>query len=71
MREYHMSIRCYFPGLGNYTAHYRDMALKDIKKWVEAYELTHPNCEAITVKIYLKEALKNEDEEQGGGSDIL
>ncbi len=63
MKEYHLSIRCYFEGYGNYTTHYRDMEFKDIKKWVEAYKLTHPTCKAITVKIYFEEAAQNEDEE--------
>lgn len=72
MKDYHMSIRAYFPGLGNYCNHYVDMPLKDIKKWVEAYQFTHKNCEAITVKIYLKEVTPNAtDEEQGRGSDLL
>lgn len=72
MKEYHMSIRAYFQGLGNYTNHYRDMPLKDIKAWVEAYKLTHPNCQAITVKIYFEEVKPNgTDEEQGRGGDLL
>lgn len=37
-KDYHMSIRCYFPGGGdNKTQHYPVMPLKDIAKWVEAY----------------------------------
>ena len=64
MKEYHLSIRCYFEGYGNYTTHYRDMDLKDIKKWVEAYKLTHPMCKAITVKIYL-----DEEAEQGANEE--
>lgn len=62
-KVYHLSIRAYFPGLGNYTTHYQDMDLKDIKKWIEAYKFTHPNCQAITVKIYLEEAAINANEE--------
>ena len=42
-KDYNMSIRCYFPGGGdNKTQHYPVMPLKDIAKWVEAYEFTHP-----------------------------
>ena len=55
-REYAMSIRCYFPGTGNNrTQHYPVMPLKDIPKWVEAYQFTHPTAESITVKIWLKD----------------
>ncbi len=28
-KVYHLSIRAYFPGMGNYTTHYQDMDLKD------------------------------------------
>lgn len=55
MKPYRMSIRCYFPGRGNYTHHMTELELKDVKKWVEAYEFTHPTAEAITIKIYLKQ----------------
>ena len=50
-----MSIRCYFPGANNRTQHYPVMPLKDIPKWVEAYQFTHPTAESITVKIWLKD----------------
>lgn len=50
---YDLSIRCYFPGSGNFTQHRQVMPLKDIPKWVEAYQFTHPNCESITIKIWL------------------
>lgn len=54
-KNYHMSIRCFFPGEGNYTQHYPEMPLKDISRWVEAYRFTHPTAEAITVKIWLQD----------------
>ena len=55
-KDYHMSIRCYFPGGGdNKTQHHPVMPLKDIAKWVEAYEFMHPTAESITVKIWLKD----------------
>ena len=53
MINYRLSIRCYFPGVQNYTHHIQAMPLKDITKWVEAYKFTHPTAESITVKIYL------------------
>lgn len=57
MKVYPLSIRCYFPGTGNYTHHMQDLPLKDIAKWVEAYKFTHPTLESISIKIYLdKEA---------------
>lgn len=61
-KVYTLSIRCYFPGTGNYTHHMQDMPLKDIAKWVNAYQFTHPNVENISIKIYLdrKETQKYE-----------
>ena len=48
-KEYAMSIRCYFPGTANNrTQHYPVMPLRDIAKWVEAYQFTHPTAESIT-----------------------
>lgn len=55
MKNYRLSIRCYFPGERNYTHHIQSMPLKDIPKWVEAYKFTHPTAESIIVKICLKE----------------
>ncbi len=63
MKVYHLSIRCYFEDYGNYTTHYRDMPLEDVQKWTEAYKLTHPDCKAITVKIYFEEAKQGANEE--------
>lgn len=46
---YRVSFRCYYEG--NYTQHYQELALKDIPKWVEAYKFTHPEVNAITIRI--------------------
>lgn len=46
-----LSIRCYYPK-GEPTTHYQTMKLSDIPKWVEAYKFTHPNCTAITIKVW-------------------
>ena len=48
-----VSIRCYFPGMGNHCTHTQEMKLTDIPKWIEAYRFTHPTCEAVTVKVWL------------------
>lgn len=53
-KEYQMSIRCYFAGVDNKTQHYQAMPLKDIAKWIEAYQFTHPNVESITIKVWCK-----------------
>ena len=46
-----LSIRCYYPG-GNTTTHRQQLKLSDVPKWVEAYKFTHPECEAITIKLW-------------------
>ena len=62
-RTYHTSIRCYFPGeKSNYTQHHQKMHLKDIPKWIEAYAFTHPNVEAISLKVWPRD--KEEDEHE-------
>lgn len=53
-KAYDMNFRCYFPGTGNHTNHRQIMPLEDVKKWVEAYQFTHPNVESITVKVWFK-----------------
>lgn len=47
----YVSFRCYY-GKGEFTKHYQRIALKDIPKWIESYMFTHPNVEAITVKVW-------------------
>lgn len=54
-KEYQMNIRCYFKGSDNKTQHYQTMPLKDIAKWIEAYQFTHPSVESITVKVWCKD----------------
>lgn len=60
-KEYAMSIRCYFQGANNRTQHYPVMPLRDIAKWVEAYQFTHPTAESISIKIWLKGKDEQED----------
>lgn len=54
-QEYKISIRCYFTSPRDYTQHWQTMQLKDIPKWLEAYQFTHPNVQSITVKIWMNE----------------
>lgn len=54
---YSVSLRCYFDR-AQYTLHRQDMPLKDIQRWIDAYQFTHPNCQSIVVKIWLKEEME-------------
>lgn len=46
-----VSFRCYYPS-GKPCCKVQEIALADIPKWIEAYLFTHPNCTAITVKVW-------------------
>lgn len=52
-KAYQMSFRCYFGGSAdNLTKHRQELPLKDIPKWIEAYQFTHPTCKSISVKVW-------------------
>lgn len=50
-KAYQMSFRCYSGGPDNLTKHRQELPLKDIPKWIEAYQFTHPTCRSISVKV--------------------
>ena len=54
MKQYSLSMRCYY-GNGAQTTRHQTLALKEIPKWIEAYQFTHPSCESITVKVWLRD----------------
>lgn len=49
----YISFRCYYKD-GSNTNHRQILSVGDIPKWIEAYKFTHPNCIAITVKIWFE-----------------
>ena len=53
-----ISMRCYYPN-GEPTTHRQPLKLSDIPKWIEAYQFTHPNCQAITTKVWLTDMEKD------------
>lgn len=65
-KDYHMSIRCYFPGGGdNKTQHYPVMPLKDIAKWVEASTNFQLCSRCKHLRIMVKWADKNTQDKAG------
>ena len=50
-KTYGVSFYCDFDNNCR-TRHYQPMPLKDIPKWIEAYQFTHPEVRAITAKIW-------------------
>lgn len=52
-----MSFRCYYTD-GQPCNHYRELAMEDVGKWMDAYKFTHPNCVAITVKVWFEKENK-------------
>ena len=51
---YNFSFRCYFPSDEDpcYTTHYQRLPLSDVPRWLEAYRFTHPDCVAISCKVW-------------------
>ena len=61
-KAYQMSFRCYFGGSAdNLTKHRQELPLKDIPKWIEAYQFTHPTCRSISVKVWFDAAPEAEN----------
>lgn len=58
---YRIGIRCYYKGSGTYTYHEQHMPLKDIARWIEAYQFTHPTLDAMTIKIYAGECHETDE----------
>lgn len=56
---FNLSFRCYYPD-GEPTKHFQSLPLSDIPKWIDAYKFTHPNCQAITVKVWFGDLEKQE-----------
>lgn len=52
-REHTMSIRCFYEGGNHHTQHYPMIEIDEIPKWIKAYWYTHPNLEAISVKVWM------------------
>ena len=61
---YPLSFRCYFPSDdgASFVTKYQRLPLKDVAKWVKAYQFTHPNCLSISVKIWLTEREECDDD---------
>lgn len=55
--DYGISFRCYFNSEAetHFTTHYQPMPLSDIPIWIEAYKFTHPNCTAVSVKVWFND----------------
>lgn len=52
---YNVRFRCYYET--NYTQHYATLKLKEIPKWIEAYQFTHPQVKHINVSVWLDHPL--------------
>lgn len=64
--KYNVSFRCFFPSDGetNATTHYNpSFALSDIPRWLDAYKFTHPNCTAISTKVWFNGSAQTNDED--------
>ena len=54
---FHLSFRCYYKDGGSCDK-YQDLKLSDIPHWIHCYKFTHPNCTAITIKVWLSDMNK-------------
>jgi len=66
---YNFSFRCYFDGADgpSYTTHYQPLPISDIPRWLDAYRFTHPDCKAISVKIWFRDGDQNEQPRRNNG----
>lgn len=56
---YDVTFFCDFPD-GGRTKHQAHMDLADIGKWIDCYKFTHPNCRAISAKIWFHDEAESE-----------
>lgn len=56
---YDVTFFCDFPD-GGRTKHQAHIDLADIGKWIDCYKFTHPNCRAISAKIWFHDEAKSE-----------
>ena len=62
MKQFRVSFRVFFPGQSNIINHWQDMPLRDIPKWLNTYQFTHPNVESISVKVWFHDGEGEQDE---------
>ncbi len=49
---FRITFHCFFPDDTTPVRKTQDLKLSEIPKWVEAYKFTHPNCEAVSIKVW-------------------
>lgn len=62
-KEYNVSFRCFFPSEDGpkFNSHYQRLSLRDLPRWVEAYQFTHPTCLSVSCKIWFTEQQEDYD----------
>ena len=53
-KVFSISFRCYYEA-GNHTNHRQDLKISEIPRWIDSYKFTHPECTAITCKVWFNE----------------
>lgn len=69
-KEYNMNFRCFFGSeipSNNYSNYYQALAVKDIPRWIESYQFTHPSCTSISCKVWFEwqDRTREQDEKEG------
>lgn len=65
--RYNVSFRCFYNNADgfHYNNHYQqDFPLSDIPRWIDSYKFTHPNCTAVTVKVWFVNGWDQGDSEE-------
>ena len=51
---YSITFRCHYPSQNRAVWYEREMALKDVARWLRDFKFTHPDCGQISMKIFMK-----------------
>ena len=50
-----ISFHCFFPDAPLPVKKVQELTIGEIPKWIEAYKFTHPNCAAVSFKVWFDE----------------
>ena len=58
-QTFKFSFHCFFPKDPIPTKKVQELTIAEIPKWIEAYKFTHPNCEAISLKMWFNDEIED------------
>ena len=54
-QKFILSFYCYYPNCETPCKKVQTLKLSEIPRWIDAYKFTHPNYQAISVKVWCDE----------------